>query len=245
MRGRKEIQKELKPNEVEIQFTDMAYAQHFGCKPVVVHRETADKYIEKNVAKIVRNPPDPNIIPPSEVIQTIEPIRIDPEKAKVFEVDLPPLVSGIIQNPYSTSIVWIGSNEMLRKVRKAGINSGFNICEMTPLRLHVASALVSDVVIISSNLSDYDEYQRISINILLHQKRVPYILVAEEFDEVMDSKRIINCILNAKTILFSTKELMSKWFDSFSEIITDWIIFDEPYRFWKEVGLSFGGIKNG
>lgn len=240
MRGKRETRRDLKPNEVEIQFTDIGYAQSFGCRPLIVHRDTALQYVKKNVAKITRDSPAPNIVPPIE-----PPKEIVPEKTgKIVGVEIPSLVSSVALNPYSIGVVWIGSNSTLRKVKKIGVDCGFIICEMTPLRLHVASAMVSDVVLISSSLLDYDEHQRSSINILLHQKRVPYILIAEDFDEAMDTKRLINCIINAKSILFMEKEIMNKWLDHFSEIINDWIVFDEPFRFWKEIGVRFGG-KNG
>jgi hypothetical protein len=240
-RTKTKIQRELNPNEIEIQFIDVLYAGKFGVRPIIVHKDAALRYVEKGVAKILRDQPSHNPVP---ILEPVKEEPIEPEKEEVVASDVPSCIDQMVHNPYALHITWIGAHDFLNKVRKSAEDVGFIITDMNPSKLHTTSALCADLLVVSSDLSEFDEYQRVSINVILFQKRIPFLLVANDFNEAIDVRRITNSVFQARSIIFHDQNIFDKWTDVFGDIMKQWIAFKTPHLFWKGVGDCIGR-KNG
>ncbi len=126
-------------------------------------------------------------------------------------------------------VVWIG-----RVINREGEVYGVRSSVVTPNSFSLGHLLTANILIVPSDLSVFLPQNQVQINMSLFQKRIPFILYAEEL-KLQHLRWIRNALLFTKTVLFPVQELFEAWFDSLGDYMKDWVVFKDDAEMWKKI----------
>lgn len=213
-----------KDNRVLIKYTHRNLANKYGAKPIKVAPGLAEELKSKGWAIILNSPPQAN---PSPTEQEIDAIR------KKYEEDA---VAFMQEEKFLTKVSWLFTDFIDFNIRKIGYKCGFKVIGVNPVSFTPGKLLMSDMVIVSSNLKGFSDIQMIQIKSVLFQKGIPFIYRVEE-DNIFDQENTKHFLISSKMNFFVNEYLFDRALSQLGEIFSDkWFIEEsDGYKFWAKI----------
>lgn len=209
-------------DKVLIKYTNAALVNKFSSKPIPTNKSHAESMQAKGWAVIISAPvPHPTLL--QEELDEIK---------KKYETDVVLYTS---EEKFLTKITWITCNFVDLDIRKAGVSCGFRTTLVGPSNLTAGKLIMSDLVILNSNLTGFNDVQIVQIKSVLFQKSVPYVYLIE--NDVFDTERGIHFLMDSKLNIFKNEEIFDIAIEKMGELISEnWLIMDgDNYTFWKKL----------
>lgn len=209
---------------VEIKYINRSLAQKLGAGPIKVNLAVAKSLQSKGFCLILNKPAQSNL--------TLSQKELDEIKER-YEEDA---VAYVQEEKHLTKISWLFSDFVDLNIRKIGTQCGFKITPINSINFTPGKLLLSDLIIVSSNLTGFSDLQLVQLKSCLFQKQVPYLY---RIDSKTDFKNetVLQFIMNAKKISFVHEVLFDECLEALGELIgNDWMIESgNHYEFWREL----------
>lgn len=214
----------VKDNKVLIKYTNRNLANKYGTRPIKTSESFAKSLESKGWAIILNTPPQAN---PTLTKSEIEEIK------KKYEEDA---VAFMQEDRFLTKISWIFGDFVDFNIRKIGYKCGFRITQINPVSFTPGKLLLSDMVVVSSNLKGFTDLQMVQIKSVLFQKSVPFVFRIEN-DNIFEDETMKHFIMSSKMNFFVNEYLFDKAVSELGELFADrWFIEEsDGYKFWKKM----------
>ena len=208
--------------KVLARYTDPALANRFSTKPFETSRGHAESLRAKGWA-IILSTPTPH---PTLSIDELDEIKEKYKKDSVLYV---------AEDKFITNIAWVTGEFVDIELRKIGSQCGFKTSIINSSSLTPGKLILSDLVILSTELKGFTDVQIIQIKSVLFQKNTPYIYLIER--DVFDTDNGIHFLMDSKLNVFKNEELFEIAVDKMGELISEnWLIMGSNFnQFWKKI----------